>query len=259
MKKLVTIVAIAAAAATLAQAQTNQVLSRNAVGYVKIHIPPAGGFNLVCLNFNAIGGTNTTLNDILATQLRKGALVGQADKVYIYDPNLLTYVQYACRLADTQFHNALNFNGPATNPILRSGQAFWIASASGATTGSDVYIMGEVPDFPSNLVAIAGSSGGTIQQIGNPYPVDMNVNALINTNDGARSGALIGQADRLYVWDESITNYIQLALRTADNQWHYSTNFNGAAPTVILAPGDGAWYQAKTNFIWAETKPYTYP
>lgn len=58
MKRLVLAVIVAAAALALfCYAQTNQVLSRNAVGYVKVTCP-RGGLVLVRMDFESLDGSD---------------------------------------------------------------------------------------------------------------------------------------------------------------------------------------------------------
>lgn len=221
---------------------------------------PAGTFNLVGLNFRGIGATNNTLQAVLGDQLLKSNVPTLADRVHIYDTVNSVYVQYAVRLSDGLFHYFTNYAGPAVNPIIPNGQAFWIQSPSTVTTDRFIYVMGEVPDVTNTTRAIVGTGLGYFQQIGNPYPVDADVNTLIGTNDGAKANNVPTLADRMFLWQMDQTNYVQVGLRASDGKWHYFTNFAGpAVSNVFLAPGAAAWYRGLTNFTWNEPKPYTYP
>jgi hypothetical protein len=219
-------------------------------------------FNLVSVNFKGIGETNNTIQAILGDQLIAAASPALAERVHIYDRDALQYVQYARKLSDGLFYFATNFfAGSPVNPTIPNGTAFWLQSAGSAPTTHQIFVMGEVPETLTNGYNLVGQGGGFLQQIGNPFPVDIDLNTFINTNDGARGSSISpALADRLFIWDQSISNYLQYSLRGDSNKWFFATNFfNAPAPVATLRPGVGAWYRGLTNFTWNEPKPYTYP
>lgn len=68
MKRVCAILALAALAGTIAQAQVTQVVSRNAVGYVKLEPTGNGNFVLGAVPFYEVGDNNGdayTIGEIL--------------------------------------------------------------------------------------------------------------------------------------------------------------------------------------------------
>ncbi len=266
MKKMIIGICVMLLVASFAQAQTTQVLSRNAVGYVKVIIPASNKFNMVTANFFAIGQTNMTFTQLFGVgQLRATNLSTRCDVVYTWDRVGQIYQRYA-QWTNGLFYFVTNFGSGRTpvNPIVAPGQALWVQSPSGVFggTSNDLYFMGEVPSVANftNLFNPEPWSGTPpFFFVANPYPTAVNVNDLINTNDGAVASTLSTRADKLYMWDMAGQRYIILALKAVTNKWFLSTNFNAAAPTFVLEPGQGCWYQARTNFNWRESRPYTWP
>jgi hypothetical protein len=120
-----------------------------------------------------------------------------------------------------------------------------------------LYISGNVPDDTSFTNSIVGNSGNPMNFIANPYPVAIDINDLINTNDGANGHTLLSRADRAFLWDGVAQQYVNLALKTPTNKWLYVTNFSAAvAPVIKIQPGQGFWYRTTNAFTWVETKTY---
>lgn len=222
MKRVgVALLAMTALAAVVV-AQTNQVLSRNAVGYTRV-VVPKGGFQMVRMDFEDLEGGDLRAADVIGDQLPVGS------RVYWYDPSLATYV--------TDLRGA---GGWTTNIIFERGRGLWLRVSSTAPSNEYVvYLMGEVPDrftAPSSGVSIA--SGFT--QVGYMYPAD-----ILWTNTTLAKNAKIG--DRVYYWSGS--NYVQV-LR-GPGGW--------SDPNLLITPAMGFWYRTTSATNWWETKPYTWP
>jgi hypothetical protein len=227
MKKLLIVLAGFAALGSVAFGQTNQVLSRNAVGYEAL-VVPSNKFNMVRLDFVNLDGATYTVTNLIGDQLP------QNSSVFIWNRSSSSYI------AENKTRSGW---GPGTNPITRGVGMFLKApSGTGVSNQYTVYFMGEVPDaITSPTTTISGITGVNLH--GYPYPAD-----VFWTNTGlAKNGQ---QNDTLYLWD--ITNQSYIAYNRTRSGWGTGTN-------VILRPGQAFWYISTTTQTWSEVKPYTWP
>jgi len=223
MKRTGLAILILIVAASLSYAQTNQVLSRNAVGYTKITCPK-GGLVLVRMDFESMDGGDLHAEDVFGDQLPMGSII------YSYDTSIPGYVS-----------DSRTFAGWSTNIVFERGMGFWIKVPDTAASNEyQVYMMGEVPDrftAPTSTTDIA--NGVTL--VGYMYPND-----IYWTNTTLAKNAAMG--DKIYYWDGS--NYVVDSL-----------GFVGwSDPNLVITPHMGFWFktaQPATN--WVETKPYTWP
>ena len=269
MKKLTTLLMAGFAFTAVSYAATNTVSSANVVGYIQVVDPASNRYVLVSAPFETGTGTVSTLSDIFGTnQLRQSSILTRCDQVIMWDTIHQQYMNYAQK-TDGFFYAATNFGSTASsvNPTVTRGQALWIRSPSStyAPTNRIIYISGDVPNDGSFTNAIVGNSGSPLNFIANPYPVEMDLNSLINTNDGAIGNAIATRADKVKLWDDAGQQYINLALKLSttvpavNNKWLYQTNFGSSvtsAPIIKIQPGQGFWYQSTNAFIWVESKPY---
>lgn len=253
------------AACSMAQT-TNVVSSANVVGYIQVVDPASNRYVLISAPFNSGTGTVSTLLDIFGTnQLRQSHLSGRCDQIIMWDVSQQKYVSYAQK-TNSLFYPFLQFTGSPTNPTVTRGQALWILapSAAYAPTTQSVWIAGDVPSDGAYTNSIVGNSGNPYNFIANPYPVEMDINSLISTNDGANGNSLSGRADKIMLWDDASQQYINLALKLSttvpavNNKWLYFASFTATnAPTIIIQPGQGFWYQTTNSFTWVEALTYT--
>ena len=223
MKRLVLAVIVAAAALALfCYAQTNQVLSRNAVGYVKVTCP-RGGLVLVRMDFESLDGSDLHAEDVFGDQLPLGT------SIYAYDPSIPGYVS-----------DSRNPFGWSTNIVFGRGMGFWIkVPGTAASNEYEVYMLGEVPDrfsAPTSTTDIA--SGLTL--VGYMYPSE-----IYWTNTTLAKNAALG--DTLYYWDGS--NYVANSLNP----------FGWGDPNLVITPGMAFWFKTGSATNWVESKPYTWP
>lgn len=245
MKKTLAVLAVAALAASV-PAQTNQVLSRNAVGYVRVTVPPTN-LVLACIPFNAF---SNTVGAILGTQLTGGASPALSDTVLKWDSVNKTYVTFWKTLAGQwrQFPE-----GVATTNILRPGEAFFISNKH--STNQDVFVMGEVPDkytAPTSVVyLVTNLSMGSYS-----FPVEMAITSL-TIKASAKKGASPALSDALLTFDPIAKSYVTFWFPLSGDPRQFP---EGVATTNKLAPGQGFFYNRKsTNLVWQEIKPYTWP
>lgn len=247
MKKLLT-VAAALALGVSVQAQTNQVLSRNAVGYARI---TAGATNLVlaAIPFNSF---SNTVAGIFAGQLNGGASPALSDLVLKWDPVNKAYVQFWKNLSGQwrQFPQ-----GVETTNTLRPGEGFFIQNRR--VTNQSVFVMGEVPD---SLTVPTGTS--TVSLVTNltmasySFPVSTAITSL-TVKGVAKKGASPALSDTLLTFDPVSRQYITFWFPLAGDPRQFP---EGVATTNILAVAQGFFYNRKSfSTNWSEAKPYTWP
>ena len=208
---------------------TNQVLSKNAVGYVKVTIPK-GSLMMIQTPFeNLTGEAGFSIGALLGSNLPNATIA------YFWHTGLQQY-------RSEQYFTSLTRWMPGTN-IFDRGQGMFVKIPSSATLDSyDVFLMGEVPDevvAPTTDVAIVKG----LQMIGYMYPTE-----ILLTNSVLRSIAKNG--DILYYWK-------------TNQQWgseQYFASLGRWMPgTLVLQPGQAYYYKTTNVTVWSEAKPYTWP
>jgi hypothetical protein len=225
MKKMLTILAATIAATAAIGQTTNQVLSRNAVGYIRI-TTTANKFQLVANPFKNLTGQQGNVGNILGTNG-----VPDSSSVIVWDAVNLKY------FPQETFYDGYGWD-PGTN-VITTSTGFWLETP----VSTSLYFMGEVPDSissPTNTTVIRHG----YQIVSFPYPVTVSV----TNNTGLN--AIAGDSDSISIFNG--TNY--------DNYTYYAGYGWDPAP-IIIQPGQGFWYSryASGNTNWAEPKPYTWP
>jgi hypothetical protein len=232
MKRIIAAALVAGLAVAAAQAQTNQVLSRNAVGYERITVPTRdGGYRLVRLDFIGLGG-DVTVSNMLGTQLPDGS------QAVFYNEASQGYQVYG--------KNTRGW-GVGNTAVVDTAQGFFLSGPTSAVpTNYQVYLMGEVPDRftqPSNYIPSVGGPATPFRLSGYPFPVALQwtnvqlmnqlpANSQIVTFDGATYSVAAKHPTR--GWPAPLmTNYLQV--------------------------GQGFFIKTTTTVSWTETKPYTWP
>ncbi len=235
MKKM--LVAVAALAfAMSASAQTNQVLSRNAVGYQRFELQK-GVLYMIRPDFFAMTGSLATVKAaaMFGTQLPDGT------RVNYYDPLALPTPGYK--------QDARAFGAWSANINFKPGNGFWLKIPATAISNSYVlYLMGEVPDS-LNLTALNSATNQVtavfpgLNQLGYSFPVSV---AWTST----ALAKLSKNGDKVITWNPTTTGYLQSA-----------KSFGAWVGAPTLTPGQAFFYLTthanSTN--WIEPKPYTWP
>ena len=229
MKRVLGIVAGLMLAAGMVSAQTN-VLSQNAVGYVKVTVA-YNSLYLVTVPYLQIDGSGNTLENIFGDQL----------------PDFSTVHLWNGAGYDSHLYLG---GGAFTTPGVAIPQSagLWIDTST-APPGADVdvFILGEVPgsNNGSDTNTVTGLPGSGIELVGFPYPV---------TADLATAG-LIG----------TLPDFTTIHQWTGGS-YASALYLGGGAFTgpVVVAPGEGFWLDTTTAlpggaWDWTETKPYAYP
>jgi len=204
-------------------AQTNQVLSRNAVGYVRVDTP-SNKLNLVRLDFVNLAGGQYTVTNLIGNQLATGGAL------FIWDLSNQVYV------GENKTKSGWT---PGTNKIVRGG-GFFIYSLS----NNNVFLMGEVPDaITAPTTTVHGLAG--LNLTGYPFPADVTF-----TGSPYFAGSALG--DAIFLWDVTGQNYS--GFNRTKSGWTPSEYTN-----LTFRPGQGFWYQRAGAGSWTFSKPYTWP
>lgn len=232
MKKLL-VVLFAASLGINASAQTNQVLSRNAVGYQRYDIDK-GKLYMIRGDFLSLTSATFKASGIFGSQLPNNT------SVYYFDPLAVPQAGY---VTDSRSL----FGVWSTNITFRPGVGFWVKIPTTAPSNTyTLFLMGEVPDSLNmgSTNAVRAVYPG-LNQLGYSFPVSV---AWTNTHLAKISKA----GDKVITWDVATTGYLQ-SVRSLFGAW-------GGAPTLM--PGQAFFYMT-TNMLnatnWIEAKPYTWP
>lgn len=225
MKKITAILLGTLIVSSAALANTNQVLSKNAVGYVKRTVP-GGGLDLMTVPFVNLSQVNNTVSNTFpsATDGTQISLWSQGSQTY------RTFIKAKG-----------TWGNPGTN-VLARGDAVFFRSPSAST--QEVFIMGEVPDSataPTTTVTVISG----LNAVGLGYPVS-------TSWTGTTLAASLPDGSQISVWNGSAyTTIIK-----AKGSWGASGN------SLVIDPGDGFFVRSPVGaptINWNQTKPYTWP
>lgn len=225
MKKLMSLVALAVVGSVVA-ASAQEVLSANAVGYVKRTIP-AGGLQIVSVPFDNIASDDGSYK-FGETQIAADAPIGTS--VMFWD-------------ADAQQWAVGSKGGKGwgsyANKTLEAGEPFFLQNAG--TDSLEVTAAGEVPSVEKTTRAYAGGDG--LSFIANPYPVDCNF------GDTELATQLPVGASVMF-WDAD------------SQQWAVGSKGGkgwGSYASKAVEAGEGFFIKTASEGTWEAVKPYTWP
>ena len=233
MKKTLWIAIAGALAASVivASAQT-EVLSGNAVGYIKRTVPAAGKLAAVAHPLNSMSaGSLMFTNTSIATEMPN------LSWAYFWNPTTQKWV-------GSQKTGKGAWDGVAQAKEVLPGEMFFLKTPAAQATAVEVTITGEVPDEATLTRAVVG--GNAIAALGNPYPVDV---AFTNTTvaQNAANGSWA------YFWDLTTQKWVP-ALKSGKGVW------DGVAAAKTIQAGEGFFLKdAGAGSVWTNSKPYTWP
>jgi len=230
MKKTMWIAMAAAFAASIVAASAQEVLSANAVGYIKKTLPANAKLIMVSVPLNSMTETSNVFG---RTSLAQEA--PQGSTVYFWDTVLQQWAPGS--------KGSKGWAGAQSNRVVLAGEGFFLKGSNAAPSAVDVTITGEVPDSDPIVRAIPGS--GAYGTLANAYPVDMK----FGESDVAKNATTNSV---VYFWDET------------NQQWapgsKGSKGWAGAQSNRVVVAGEGFFLkEAQTVTIWTNTKPYTWP
>ncbi|MBN2564034.1 MAG: hypothetical protein JXQ75_24230 [Phycisphaerae bacterium] len=240
--------------AILAQAQTGAVYSLNVVGFQKVSAEPSG-FTMPGMPFDA---SDPEINQVLGEQLHAGANWALADRVIMWDSSSQSYDNYYYRNSakagiTNKWVYALADTTVTTDAFIRATDGFWVNAVYSST--QTIVLVGDVVD--DNVVT--GSVIQGFNMVSYPFSTERDINEMGLTSGVA--GANWALSDHLIVWDAQAKQYINFYYRNSSKAGITNKWVNALADTVvatnIVNPGQGFWYQARSNFNWVAVRPYT--
>ena len=230
MKKTLWIALVGLLLAGVVAVSAQEVLSANAVGYIKKTLPAGGQFVAMSIPLDSMTGTDIVFGE---TSVADEAPVGT--EVFFWD-------------IVNQGWNAGGKSGKGWGPyqtsyVLQPGEGFLMKSPVGSTEDIEVTITGEVP---ADAMLSRGIPGGdAFGSLANPYPVDFTFGT-----SALASNAPVGA--EVFFWD--VVNQGWNAGGKSGKGWGpFQTAYEVQAGEgfLIRAPG-GA-------MTWDAEKPYTWP
>jgi len=256
MKKTLLVGAALALGGTVAFGQVTQVVSRNAVGYVKKTVL-TNNFELASLPFYEVGGDGVyRIPEVFGGQLNGGASFALSDNVMKFDPVANSYVIFWKNLSG-QWRQVPE--GVETTNTLAPGEAFFILNRK--NTNQTVFLMGEVPDkftVPTYTQSVNIIQGLQFASLGFPTEIAITDTTLSNN---AQRGVSFALADNLITWEATTKQYRIYWLPSIPAGANWRKVPEGAATADTLKPGQGFFYNRRgaSPFVWKEVKPYTWP
>jgi hypothetical protein len=243
MKKILAAILAVGMIAGVASAESN-VLSRNAVGYVKTTVQP-GDFAMLHNTLLPLDAEPATPSKVFGDSLPVGSQiflwnsVSQTYQISSYEetvgppPTFVTSTNWSLDTAE-----------------LSPGVAFWVALPDDAPAADyDITIMGEVPSDASLSVDVVAG----FNMVAYPFPV-----SVAWTNTILSQNAEIG--DQVFLWNVDSKGYQVAAYEEVTGPPPtFTVSSNWVPSTLVIEPGAGIWYQTSSGKTWSETKPYDWP
>ena len=230
MKKTLWIAIAGALVASVIAASAQEVLSANAVGYIKKTLPANG--KLIALSAPLNSMTEATIV-FGRTSVAAEAPVGS--EVFFWDPAIQKW--------GGGKKDGKGWPGGASNKVLVAGEAFFLKGSATDPVDREVTITGEVPEDANLARAIPGV--GLLGTVGNPFPVDFKFGT-----SSLASNAAVGS--EVFFWDPALQKWG--GGKKDGKGWP-----GGASNRVILAAEGFFLKNGGAATIWTNAKPYTWP
>ena len=230
MKKTLWIAIAGALAASVIAASAQEVLSANAVGYIKKTLPANGKLVALSAPLNSMTESSIVFG---RTSVAQEAPVGAV--VYFWDPALQGWSGGS--------KSAKGWGGAQSNKVIASGEAFFLKGNPADAVAREITITGEVPDDAALARAIPG--GNALGTVGNPFPVDFKFGT-----SSIASNATVGSV--VYFWDEALQGW--------SGGSKSAKGWGGAQSNRVVLAAEGFFLkEAGTVTTWTNSKPYTWP
>ena len=214
-----------------ASAQT-EVLSANAVGYIKRTVPANGGLEVISYALNPMPYSGITW----FTNTSVAAEMPNLSAAFFWNPETQRWI-------GSQKTGKGVWGPEALAKQILPGEMFFLKTPSGSAA-VEVTITGEVPDDASLQRAVQGGNG--LAALANPYPVDF----AFSTSTLASNAANLSWA---YFWDTGLQRWVG-ALKSGKGVW------DGVATAKTVQAGEGFFLKdVNPASVWTNTKPYTWP
>lgn len=236
-KKLLIAVTVALATLVVAALAQEEVLSQNAVGYVKRTVPAAGKFSILVHSLQSMDAPSVKFtNTSIAAELPIGSAA------YFWEVD-----RWASGTKSVDKSGNVVWGGVAPAKTLVDGEAFFLKTSATQLVDVVVTIAGEVPDAGTLDRTIQGTNNLTAA--GNPYPV-----SVVFTNTSLASNLPLTSIVYFWTTNQQWGSGAKNADKSGNPVW------GGLAPAKILEPGEGFFVKnPSNNLTWTEEKPYTWP
>ena len=230
MKKTLWIAMVGALAASVVAASAQEVLSANAVGYIKKTLPASGKLVAMSIPLDSMTETDIVFG---RTSVAQEAPVGAT----------VSFWDEGAQVWGGGLKSAKGWAPGQSNKVVVPGEGFFLKGAPAATEPFDVTITGEVPADPTLSRSIVGVN--TLGILANPYPVDFTFG-----NSDLAQQATVGSS--VSFWDE-----------TAQVWGGGLKSAKGWAPgqsNKVVAAGESFFLREVGDATtWNAAKPYTWP
>lgn len=220
----------AALAVAVVAASAQEVLSANAVGYIKKTLPAGGDWVAMSIPLDSMTNTSLVFGE---TSVAAEAPVGAS--VAFWDPTAQSWI--------AGLKSGKGWNSLQANYVLQPGEGFFLKGDPLAVSDAEVTITGEVPSDDALARAIPGASAyGTLA---NPFPVDF----TFGTSAFA-SNATVGSS--VAFW--SVDDQSWIAGLKSGKGW------NTLQANYVVEAGEGFFMKEFGGAAnWTMDKPYTWP
>jgi hypothetical protein len=236
MKRIILTALGLAISVSAASAATNVVLSRNAVGYVRIDLIATNKLHLIRNDFVGLNAPIAISNAL--------ASLPPGTQVILWDKSNQVYQSAIIKSA-----NPLVGWGPGGSNRLERGASFFIRTPNAATNVSTIplFLMGEVPDkFTAPTTTLTVVQG--LNMVGYPYPVSR---PWTNTTLAQQLPA----GSQIITWNATNQSYNPAIIRPSNPALGWGPLGNA----LQISPGQGFFIRATNALVYSEAKPYTWP
>lgn len=227
MKKLMAL--LLAVGVTASVAGAGEVLSRNAVGYVKIDVQGGEGVDnlyLVSVPFQSLDGEPMLISEVFDA-------VPNGTTLSVWDDVSQVYIGYSKSSRGAWL-------GEAATATIETGEGVFVRIPADEAPLSLV-VMGEVPDSDAVMGRLPGLTLSSI-----PFPVQIPLVDTVMADE-------LPNESSISVWDADAQEYIAYS-KSARGAWL------GDALTAELLPGQAFFIRSDAaSQSWTEVKPYTWP
>lgn len=232
MKKTLWIAIAGALAASVIAASAQEVLSANAVGYIKKTLPAGGKLVAVSIPLDSMTEANNVFG---RTSIAQEAPVGSL--VFFWDDVGQSWILGG--------KSTKGWAAGQSNKVVKPGEGFFLQGPKAAAVDTEVTITGEVP--PDATLSRGILANKALSSLANPYPVDFKFGTSDLANQ-APVGSLV------YFWDQDGQSWVPGGKSTKG--WAA-----GQSNRVVQA-GEGFFLQQPSGApaaSWDAAKPYTWP
>ena len=229
-KSLWLAIAGALVVSVVAASAQSEVLSANAVGYIKINLPAGGKLVAASIPLDSMTETQIVFGRTsLANEMPQGSQVFFWDEVH--------------QGWSGGGKSAKGWSAGQSNRVVKPGECFFIQGNPAAVADVEVTITGEVPADATIQRTLLG--GNALATVGNPYPVDFKFGDSQLAIDAP-------QASQVSFWDMDHQGW--------SGGQKSGKGWSGGESNKVVQAGEGFFLrQVGAAGSWVAVKPYTWP